>query len=406
MQNSEKKPKSILHIDMDAFFVSVETVINPKLKGKQVIVGGPIEGRGVVTSASYQAREKGVHSAMPMVAAKKLCPNAIFLTGSHHLYSDFSRRIMEIMERYTPAVEQVSIDEAYLDITGCLRLHRTKYPFVIANSIHETIANEIGVPCSIGIATNRVTAKIAANLAKPNGVLEVYPDCESAFLSPLPVRKLPGVGPVAEKEYKKLGIREIGDLLKFDPAVLTRVLGKQAEQCAKRAGGESSKDQAESNFLSQERDTAKSIGKEITYSVDTGDPEILAATLAYLSERVAGRMRKAGLSFRKVTLKLRYADFDTYTRSKTINLPTSDPSVIYRTARALLTSLDKKRQKIRLIGVTVSTLTKPDPQINLFDQAENEDKKRKLLNSIDETRERYGFTSIMSARWLGHSQLR
>lgn len=382
--------KVILHIDMDAFFVSVEQVLNPKLKGKPVIVGGDPNGRGVVSSASYEARKCGVHSAMPTATAKKLCPKGIFLRGSLQLYGEYSRRIMEILRRFTPDMEQVSVDEAYLDLTGCLRLHKAD-AITIAQRIHDAIRDEVGVPSSIGIASNRVTAKIAANMAKPNGLISIRPGCEAAYLRPLPIGKMPGVGPAAEKEYHKLGIRIIGDLLKFTPDDLNRVFGKHAVSIAAKARGEAGRQ------VTAERDDVKSVGREVTYSADTADPETLEATLSYLSENVGRRLRKTGFVFRRVTLKLRYSDFNTYTRSRVIEMPSGDPKMIFQTARELLKELFTVRRRVRLIGVTVSLLMEPERQIGLFANRE-EILTERLNDGLDKVRDRYGFQSALMAR--------
>ena len=380
--------KIILHVDMDAFFVSVEEVLNPKLRGKAVIVGGPPDGRGVVASASYKAREKGVRSAMPLAEAKRRCPDAIFLSGSHGVYGAFSKRVMAIMERFTPAVSPVSVDEAYLDLTGCERVHHA-HPLSVAEKIRNTVMSETGLPCSIGVATSRVVAKIAANEAKPNGILSIMPGYEAAYLAPLPIAKMPGIGPSAEKELSKMGVRAIGDLTNFDPATLSNAFGKWAEGFARKARG------VDGQKNGRRRDHALSIGKEVTYAADTDDPEALEATLSYLSEKVAGRMRNAGLSFRRVTVKLRYADFNTVTHSKTVDLLSNDPSRVYKTARALLKSLYRRRASVRLVGVTVSSLAGTERQLGLFNKPE---KKEVLNKSLDNARERYGFEAVLTAR--------
>ncbi|MBI5814751.1 MAG: DNA polymerase IV [Nitrospinae bacterium] len=375
---------------MDAFFVSVEEALNPKLKGKPVIVGGDPGGRGVVTSASYKAREYGVRAAMPLAQAKKLCPKGIFLKGSHRLYSTYSRRIMEILERYTPAVEQVSVDEAYMDLTGCERAHKAD-AVTIAERIHQAISDEVGVPCSIGIAQNKVTAKIAANMAKPNGMLYVRPGREADFLAPLPIGKMPGVGPSTEKELYKLGVHKIGDLARFPVDTLEKVFGKRASWLSEKAAGRGGSE------VSTDDDDAKSIGRELTYAADTSDPEMLEATLSYLSESVGQRLRRAGLVFCRVTVKLRYADFNTYTRAKTIANPASGTGDIYRAARDILHNLYTRRAAVRLIGVTVSCLAEPPKQTTIFDAPASLSAER-LTRQVDEAKERFGFHSAMTAR--------
>lgn len=397
--DGELGEKIILHVDMDAFFVSVEEVLNPKLKGKQVIVGGDPNGRGVVSSASYEARKMGVTSAMPMKTAKRLCPRGIFLKGSHYVYGDFSRRIMEILRRFTPALEQVSVDEAYLDLTGCQRVHKAG-PVAIAQRIHDAVRDEVGVPCSIGIASNKVTAKIASTLSKPHGLIYIKPGYEGAFLAPLPIGKMPGVGPATETGFVKMGIRTIGDLARFPQEALSKVFGVRATELSDRAGGKGGSE------VDPEGDDAKSIGRELTYSTDTDDPELLLATLSYLSESVGTRLRRAGCVFRRVTVKLRYADFNTYTRSRTLEEPSGDTRAIYKSASDLLSLLHHRgRGGVRLVGVSVSMLAEPPRQAGLFENRSA--KKVERLNfSVDRAREMFGFESAMTARSYIHASLR
>lgn len=392
--------KIILHVDMDAFFVSVEEVLNPKLVGAPVIVGGDpaAKGRGVVSSASYKARGYGVHSAMPLSEAKRLCPKAIFLRGSLRVYAEFSERIMNILRSYTPAMEPVSVDEAYLDITGCLRLHKAD-PVTVAKRIHDEILETVGVPCSIGIASSKVTAKVATNSAKPNGILLVRPGYDSNFLAPLPIGKLPGVGPTAEREYRKMGIKVIGDLARFSPKALEKVFGKRAPLLIRRAKG------AGGSAVSSLRVPAKSISRENTYARDTSNVEVVKSTLSYLSEKVGLKTRKARFSFRRVTIKLRYANFTTYTKSLVITSPSHDTAVIYRTAMKLFDSLYKHGCYVRLIGVGVSLFSDPPRQIFLFEDNMKLAKER-LTFGVDSAKEKFGFESVMTARSLLGKQLR
>lgn len=381
--------KVILHVDMDAFFVSVEEVLNPRLRGKPVIVGGDPNGRGVVSSASYKAREYGVRSAMPMKKAKRLCPKGIFIRGSHHLYAEYSHRIMEVLGRYTPALEVVSVDEAYLDITGCLRLHKAD-PVTLAQRIREHIKSEVGTPCSIGVGSNKLIAKIAANLAKPNGILYVRPGHEASILAPLSIEKMPGVGPSAAKELRMLGIRRIGDLTNIPADALERVFGRRGSDMVARARGFGAE-------RIETRAETKSMGREVTFAVDTADKDQLEATLSYLSESVGRRARKAGFSFQRVTIKLRYEDFHTYTRSRVIERPTSGTATLFRVARELLRALLSRRSRVRLIGVSVSLLTAPERQMDIFKDAPGLCHARLDLG-MDVARERFGFGSVMLAR--------
>jgi len=386
--------KIIMHVDMDAFFVSVEEVLNPHLIGKPVIVGGDPDGRGVVASASYKARERGVRSAMPLGEAKRICPGAIFLRGSLRVYAEFSDRIMKILRSYTPAVEPVSVDEAYLDITGCLKLHKAG-PVAVAKRIYDEIWAKVGVRCSIGIASGKVTAKIATNAAKPGGVLFVRPGYDSRFLAPLPIGKLPGVGPQTERQYLRMGVKVIGDLARFSPESLEKVFGeKQASRLIRRAKGEGGSE-VSSSYI-----PAKSISRETTYSRDVADIEVVKASLSYLSEKVGAKVRREGFLFRRVTVKLRLADFTTNTKSLVITNPVCDTPVIYRTAiELLLAGLYKHGDSVRLVGVGVSLFSEPSRQVFLFEDSIRLARER-LTYGVDIAREKFGFESVMTARSL------
>ncbi|VAX21485.1 DNA polymerase IV [hydrothermal vent metagenome] len=392
-----RSDRVILHVDMDAFFVSVEEVLNPALKGRPVVVGGDPNGRGVVSAASYKAREYGIHSAMPIAQAKRLCPKAVFLRGSLSVYSRFSKRIMNILARFTPTFQPVSVDEAYLDLTGCLRTHQAD-PVTIAQRIHDAIQDEVGVPASVGIASNKMTAKIAANLAKPNGLLYVYPGLEANFLAPLPVGAMPGVGPVAADSLKKLGIRKIGDLTMFQPEALERALGKHGALLAARANGIDIRGV-------ETADEVKSISRESTYQVDTDDPETITSTLSYLAESVGQKTRERRFTFRRVTLKLRYSGFETYTRSRTLATPSSNTKTIYRVARELMLGLMTKRSRVRLVGVGVSLLSGAARQIDMFG-ARADLAAERLSERMDSVKDRYGFESVLIARSYLHATKR
>jgi len=398
--------KKILHVDMDAFFVSVEEALNPGLRGKPVIVGGAPEGRSVVSSASYKAREYGIRSAMPMAQAMRLCPKAIFLRGSMRIYAEFSSRIMTILERYTPAVEQVSVDEAYLDITGCERFHKSNDSLTVAQRIHHSILKEVKIPASIGAGSNKLIAKIAANSAKPNGIMMILPGYEASFLAPLPIDRMPGIGPAAVKAYRKMGVRVIGDLARFEPELLERVLGKYGGLMARRARGEDTREimcGSETGHPGNGRSrAAKSISREVTYSEDTEDSQRLLATLSYLSESVGRRVRSAGLYFRGVTVKLRYSDFRTYTRSRALLSPSDDSSVIFQSARDLLDQLKIRRTRVRLIGVSVTTAD-PVVQLDLFKKSRKAAGLALVHRRMDEVRDRFGFESVLLARSCLHS---
>ncbi|MDH5510322.1 MAG: DNA polymerase IV [Nitrospinota bacterium] len=402
MEPPQTRNKIIAHVDLDAFFVSVEELLNPSLRGKPVIVGGDPSGRGVVSAASYAARKFGVHSGMPSSQARRLCPRAIFLRGSHGIYSQYSHQVMEILGRFTPAVEQVSVDEAYLDLTGCQRLHKAG-AVEIAQKIHHAIQAETGLPASIGVGAGRIVAKIAANSAKPNGMMVINPGREAAFLAPLPIGRMPGIGPVSQREYMKLGIRKIGDLSQFEPELLRQVLGNHGAAMARRAKGED-EGHVEFSAGAEGRSGLQSVSREVTYSTDTGDPERIRATVSYLSESVGRRVRRAGLVFDTVTLKLRRASFSTVTRSRALPKAGDDTSVIYRTACGMLEPLlAGSRERVRLVGVGVRAMEKRPEQMDLF-LMQREARMEALHRSMDRARDKYGFESALMARSILHGR--
>ncbi len=378
--------RSILHIDMDAFFVSVDQVRDPSLTGKPVIVGGDPDGRGVVAAASYEARAYGIHSAMPIARAKRLCPHAIFLRGSHHLYSEFSGRIFDILDRYSPLVEPMSLDEAYVDLTGCERLHGPMTE--TAERMHDEIKNTIGINASVGMAANKLMAKIASGMAKPNGLLRILPGHEAAFLAPLPIGRIPGIGPKSGEEFKRMGIHNVRDLAALPLELLEEVYGEWGYRLYQKARGV-----CESPVL--KRDDTRSISRETTLEEDSTDPAFLESTLSGLVEKAASQLREEGLRARCVSLKLRYSDFKTVTRSHTLSDAACEDPIIFDTVRNLFRKLFTRRTRVRLIGVALTSLTSgAPPQMELF---ENLDARQwqKLYQGIDRLREKYGFRSIL-----------
>src|SRR6476661_6790842 len=306
--------KTIFHVDMDAFFVSVEELFNPSLKGKAVVVGGQRHERGVVSAASYEARKFGVHSAMPLRTAAKQCPHAIFVDGHMELYQEYSQKAREVLHDFSPAVEMASIDEAYLDMTGTERLHGP--PLLSAHKLHSQMKERTGLNCSIGIGSSRLMAKISSDKAKPNGVLYVLPGQEQTFLAPLDVGKIPGVGKVTKSQLNAMGIHRIGDLLRLEPGVLESTLGKWGVALAGKARGEDAGAWFEGDVGQDWQ--AKSVSHEHTFNEDTADVEKLESTLLRLCEMVARRLREQGLSGRTWQLKLRYSDFSTITRAHSL----------------------------------------------------------------------------------------
>jgi DNA polymerase-4 len=375
---------------MDAFFVSVEELENPSLKGKPVIVGADPDGRGVVAAASYAARKFGVHSAMPIRTAKKLCPHAIFLRGHYEKYREYSDKAHSIFCDFTPVVEMVSIDEAYLDLTGTERLHG---PLLrAADKLIRTVKERTALNCSVGGSTSHLVSKIASDLAKPHGLLCIFPGFEAAFLSPLPVRRMPGIGKVTEPELLSRGLSTIGDLARAGPEKLKEWFGTYGEWLHTKSQGRD----IEAYQYSEE---PKSISHETTFETDLDNSEELEKTLSYLSQLVARRLRDHELFARTVGLKLRYASFRTLTRDVTLGEPTHLDSVIFANVLRLFEYAWDRKQKVRLLGVRASKLERGVFQRGLF-EARERDKFDRLMHTADALRERYGFDAVKLARSL------
>ncbi len=405
-------PRTIFHVDMDAFFVSVEELRDPSLKGKPVVVGGRPDERGVVSAASYAARKFGVHSAMPLRTAFKLCPQAIFLDGHPERYREASLKVRAVLESFSPQVEMASIDEAYLDMTGTERLHGP--PLRSAHTLHQKMKSETQLNCSIGIGTSRLVAKISSDQGKPNGICYVLAGCEQAFLAPLEVRKIPGVGKVTEKNLQDLGIKTVGDLAKLDGDFLEEKFGKWGLAMAGKSRGEDAGGYFEGGVsYSEDEDDPKSISHEHTFSEDTRDPEQLESTLARLSEMVARRLRDHGLRARNVSLKLRTSDFVTITRAQTLDAPTQlDPeiaAVAQRLFRENWNAVQGKYPTIRLLGVKVADFHAADQaaaegQLSLLPAEEGAAKPttrwENALSAADLLREKYGDAAISMARGM------
>ncbi len=387
----------ILHVDMDAFFVSVEELYDPNLRGKAVVVGGAlvqrqgrlVAPRGVVAAASYEARKYGVHSAMPLARAYRLCPQAIFLPGHHERYSEASEKIQEVFSRYSPQVEMVSIDEAYLDLTGCERLFGP--PLAAAAALHDTVARETDLPCSIGISTSRLVSKVASDQAKPNGLLWVPPGAEASFLAPLPVRKIPGIGKVAEKRLASMGLRTVADVVAAGQELLEQVLGQNGAALFRKAQGEDAGAWFEKP-VGREEDP-KSVGHETTFDQDSSDMSLLHSTLSELSQMVGRRLREYSLFARTVNLKLRTSDFRTVTRAQTLAEPTNLDGTLYQVARSLFDQAWDTRKPVRLLGVQASGLERVPGQLALLD-SEARRKWERALAAADRVRDRFGFESV------------
>ena len=379
----------IFHVDMDAFFVSVEELFDPSLKGKPVVVGGQPGERGVVSAASYAARKFGVHSALPLRTAYQRCPQAIFIDAHPHRYREYSGKVYDIMCRFTPKVEMASIDEAYLDMTGTARLHGP--PLKAAHELHNAIKAATGLNCSIGISAARMVAKVASDAAKPNGVLYVLPGTEAAFLAPLDVRKIPGVGKVTEKSLHELGIRKVGDLARLDEAWLERRFGKWGLALAGKSRGLDAGAWFDEEI--GEGGDPKSISHEHTFDVDTADAGLIEATLAQLSVMVGRRLREHGLFARTVQLKLRYKDFATITRARTLDRATNLDTDLLAESRELFRKNWKQRSEVRLVGVHAGSLVAGEGQLRLLD-SDRTDRWKKALTAADKLRDKFGENAV------------
>lgn len=383
---------SILHIDMDTFFVSVELLARPELKGFPVIVGGQRDQRGVVTSASYEARRFGVHSAMPLRTAAKLCPQAIFLESHHELYGQWSDRIAAILSKYSPTVEMASVDEAYIDLAGTERLHG--HPLAAAHKLSGEITSTTKLPCSIGVGTSRLIAKVASEQAKPRGLVWVPAGSEEQFLAPLPVRRIPGIGRVTEGALKNLGIETIAQLQSVAAERLDSHFGQWGTALFRKARGID----AYEFFVDAE---PKSVSHNQTFGEDTSDRPRLEATLSYLCQKASKRVRDAGLRARTVTLRLRYADFRTITRSETLAEPSDLDSVFLKAVQGMFLRNWDGAAKLRLVGVEFSNFAAgASGQLDLLDPDRRE-KLERLARATDRLRDKFGFSKVLLGGSLG-----
>jgi DNA polymerase IV len=385
-------PRIIFHVDMDAFFVSVEELYDPSLKGKAVVVGGQRNERGVVSAASYAARRFGVHSAMPLRTAAKLCPQAIFIDGHPDRYRECSEKVYRVLTSFSPQIEMASIDEAYLDMTGTHRLHGP--PLLAAHKLHQRMKQETLLNCSIGIGSSRLIAKVSSGQAKPNGVLLILSGEEARFLAPLDVREIPGVGKVMEKQLHDLGIMKVGDLAQLDESELEERFGKWGLALAGKARGKDAGGWFDSDVGAHE--AAKSISHEHTYNKDTADVNQLESTLMRLSEMVGRRLREANFYARTVQLKLRYKDFTTITRAHTLPGATQLDGEIFEHVRALFRRNWKPGYQIRLLGVQTSSFESRPEQISLLEGSRNT-RWKDALTAVDHLRDKFGESSVSFA---------
>jgi len=383
--------RTIFHVDMDAFFVSVEEVFDPSLKGKAVVVGGQRNERGVVSAASYEARKFGVHSAMPLRTAAKMCPHAIFVDGHPERYREYSGRVYEVLDRFSPKLEMVSIDEAYVEMTGTERLHGP--PLRAADALHVAMKTATNLNCSIGIGSSRLIAKICSDQAKPNGILWIVPGAETEFLAPLDVRKIPGVGKVMEKRLQEQGINKVGDLAARDERWLEQNFGALGLALSGKSRGLDAGAWFDSDI--GEDDGPRSISHEHTFSRDTDERQTLEAMLARLSEMVCRRLREQKLHARTLQLKLRYSDFRTITRAKTLEQPSSVDSEVLATIRELFRT-NWNGEAVRLLGVHAAHFDEESEQLSLEGKTTH-DKWNQALSAADRLREKFGENAVSLA---------
>jgi DNA polymerase-4 len=384
--------RKILHLDLDAFFCSVEEILDPSLKGKPFAVAGRPDQRGVVSSCSYAARKFGIHSAMPTSRALSLLPQLILVSDRHGNYSEFSDKVMAILDDTSPLVEKVSIDEAFLDVSDMQQSGKQ-----IARSLQDRIRAELDLPCSIGVATNKLVAKVANDYGKsksnsstaPCAITVVPPGAEADFLAPLPVQALWGIGPKSAESLNSLGITTIGDLASMRDSDLSALFGKTAPEIRDRARG------IDNSPISLEHE-AKSVSNETTFAKDVADQPYLLEVLHQLSERVGSRMRISNVAGNTIQIKLRYADFSTITRQVTLPVFTNQDSEIFTAAIALFNTHWSKGMPVRLLGVGVSGLGAPLRQLDLWEKQDGL-REQQLLKAIDQLRERYGKNIIQRA---------
>jgi DNA polymerase-4 len=380
------KNRQIIHVDMDAFYASVEQLDNPDLIGKAVIVGGDPKKRGVVSAASYEARKSGVHSAMPMSRAIRLCPDAIVLPVRMKRYAEFSQQIHAIFQQFTPQIEPISLDEAFLDVTGSIQLFGSAEK--IGRAIKDQIREKLGLVASVGIAPNKFLAKLASDLNKPDGFVVITEENKQQILDPLSVYRIWGIGKVTEKALKSKGIHTIEQLRKAQPEILQSILGDQTPHILRLAQGVDNRE-VESNR------EAKSISSEQTFATDIADKDILLDVLIHQVEDVAQRLRLNDLEAKTITLKLRYDDFRTVTRSATFDHPTNVTKILWHEAEQVFLKWHKKSAgALRLLGFGVSGLQKGGSgQHQLFTEPEVEKQKR-LDEAFDKIRNKFGHDAL------------
>ncbi|MDP4114948.1 MAG: DNA polymerase IV [Bacteroidota bacterium] len=375
--------RTIFHLDLDAFFVSVERILDPRLNGKPVIVGADPGGRGVVSACSYEARRYGLHSAMPIRMAYKLCPNGIYLKGHYDEYIRYSNGVKDMLTKYAPLIKQASIDEFSMDFTGCEKIYGHLMSF--ASFIQKEIKEKLSLPCSIGIGSNKMIAKIASDCLKPRGITFVIHGLEKEFLAPMPVEVIPGVGKVMHSELNNRGFYLIKDILNYPEEYFYHTFGKSGQDLWDKANGRGS------DVIHMGDYQQKSISKEHTYGKDELSRDTMKSTLFYLTSKVGQHLRDDNLQASTISIKLRYSDFKTLTRAKTVK-PTDDDKIIFNTAWQLLDKAFTRRVTFRLIGISLSNLSDYAEQESLFE--DEEAKRAKMLKAITKIRDQFGFHII------------
>lgn len=392
--NLSMAPRKIIHLDLDAFFCAVEELRQPELAGKPFAVGGRPQERGVVSSCSYAARRLGIHSAMPMAQALKLCPGLLVIPPHYEAYREMSERVMEILREWTALVEQLSIDEAFLDVSDL-----PQPGLEIAQALQQAIRSRLKLPCSLGVAANKLLAKTATDVGKskhrdptpPNAIEIVPPGQEAAYLAGLPARMLWGVGPKTAARLAEMGIRTIGDIARAPEAMLAARFGQAGREMSRHARG------LDDRPVVVER-PARSISSEVTFERDVTDPKKIDQTLHQLSEDVARSLRSKKLCASTIRLKIRWQDFSTHTRQTSLRQPTDQDQVIYETASVLLRAVWTGSRPVRLVGVGAARLAERAHQLSLWDTPAQ--KERRLLEALDELRERFGEETVRSGRKL------
>jgi len=381
------KRRCIVHIDIDAFFAAVEELLNPSFKGKPVIVGGLPHERGVASTANYEARKYGVHSGMPLAKAYKLCPHGVFVRGNYQIYSAFSKKMFSVLARYTPDVEEASLDEAYLDLTRCRTLYSSLSRTV--REIKNRVEEQMGIRVSVGVGPNKLLAKLATNKAKPGGLVDVQPGREEEFLKDLGIETLPGIGPKTQVVLRMLNIHKIGDLWGLPRTTLRSLFGLNGEELFLQSRGIDSRPVSMASI-------PKSISRETTFLEDLWDRRLLLAHMAYLCDRLALPLRQGRLFAHIIEVKVRYSDFRTEVRRRLLIMPRQDMGEIFKIVQELFLQLySGSRLSLRLVGVKASDLVRTRP-LSLFEPYL--ERRERLGAAVDQVREKYGFGSLLTVR--------